>query len=345
MSFDIRETNPAASVCLITYNHAPYIRECLDSILAQKTDFPFEVCLGEDGSTDGTREICSEYATRHPDRIRLFLRSRNEPGREHFISQGVYNYIETTRSCRGKYVALCDGDDAWTDPLKLQKQHDIMEADPSISLVHSDYDRLDALSGIRRNGYIAKKRIPHKAGTDKSGLILDLIQRTYPIAASTAFARTGDLLGVFERNLELFRRSPMGDVITWCELTGYGSFHFHPESLALYRLQPNSDSNTRSALKKMEFVNFVADYGLQAGRKYGLPMDVLRAAKVKNCNRYALVSGDRSEIERLYADAEYRFSFCERCIYLIGSSRLLHPVARRLFEWRFYIKHRLAGIL
>jgi len=73
----INKITPLVSVTVITYQHADYIRKCLDGILMQKTKFPYEVIIGEDGSTDGTKEICKEYAEMHPDRIRLFLRDRN----------------------------------------------------------------------------------------------------------------------------------------------------------------------------------------------------------------------------------------------------------------------------
>ena len=69
---------PLVTVSIVTYNHRPYIEQAIDSVLMQETTFPFEICLGEDESTDGTREICREYAARHPDRIRLFLRSRKD---------------------------------------------------------------------------------------------------------------------------------------------------------------------------------------------------------------------------------------------------------------------------
>src|SRR2546425_11408599 len=75
---------PTVSVLMVTYQHARFIREALDSVLIQKVRFPFEICLGEDGSTDGTREICIEYAQRYPDKIRLFLRDRANPSRKLF---------------------------------------------------------------------------------------------------------------------------------------------------------------------------------------------------------------------------------------------------------------------
>lgn len=125
---------PKVSVCVSTYQHGHFIRQCLDGVLMQRTDMPFEIIVGEDESVDGTREICLEYAKKHPDKIRLFLRSRM---RSTFVEYGVtkfFNGIWNCFSARGKYVAFCEGDDYWTDPLKLQKQVDFLESRPDVSL-------------------------------------------------------------------------------------------------------------------------------------------------------------------------------------------------------------------
>lgn len=340
MKFDVQDHPPPVSVCLITYNHAPYIRECLDSLLMQETSFPYEICVGEDESTDGTREICIEYAEKYPGRIRLFLRSQSEPGRENFLSQGVYNYIETTKACRGKYVALCDGDDAWIDSLKLQKQFDIMEANPGVSLVHSDYDKLDEVSGRRVNHLYKQHGSRHRMDPDPARFRYDLIRRDYPIAASTVFARTRDVLEIFEKNQNIFQSCPMGDIITWCELIDYGSFYFQDGVTSLYRIQPASDSNPASAERKFRFVNGAANLGLMLGEKYNLPMDRIRANKVRNSNRCALFSEDFSEINKLYADADYKFTLLEYCVYQAGRLRVSRAVVRKIFELRYRSNHR-----
>ncbi len=118
------------SVRIITYNHERYIAQALDSILMQKTDFPFEICLGEDDSSDGTREICKRYAEKYPEKIRLFLRSRNDVIYIKGRPSGRFNFLETLKACRGEFMAFLDGDDYWTDPEKLQRQVDYLDAHP-----------------------------------------------------------------------------------------------------------------------------------------------------------------------------------------------------------------------
>ena len=117
---------PVVSVQVSTYQHADFIRDCLDGILMQETDFPVEILIGEDESSDGTREICKAYADRHPDKIRLFLHRRENNIAIHGRPTGRFQSTYTRFKCRGTYIALCEGDDYWTDPLKLQKQVDFL---------------------------------------------------------------------------------------------------------------------------------------------------------------------------------------------------------------------------
>lgn len=116
------------SVCVQTYQHVNYIKQCLDGILMQKTDFSYEIILGEDESDDGTRDICKDYAKKHPDKIKLFLRTRKDVIYIGGKPTGRFNMIENLKACKGKYIALCEGDDYWTDPLKLQKQVGFLES-------------------------------------------------------------------------------------------------------------------------------------------------------------------------------------------------------------------------
>lgn len=104
---------------MITYNHQEFIAKALDSILMQKTNFDYEIVIGEDCSTDKTRDIVIDYRDRYPDKFRLLLNGKN---------LGMYrNSKQTFESCKGKYIAMLEGDDYWTSPDKLQKQVDFLD--------------------------------------------------------------------------------------------------------------------------------------------------------------------------------------------------------------------------
>lgn len=121
---------PLVSICCLTYNHAPFIRKCLDGFLMQQTDFPIEILIHDDCSTDGTDDIIREYTAKYPDVIFPLYEEENQYSMGGAGKMDLYNY---TRA-RGKYIAYCEGDDYWTDPLKLQKQVDFMEANPDYSV-------------------------------------------------------------------------------------------------------------------------------------------------------------------------------------------------------------------
>lgn len=117
------------SICCLAYNHGPYIRQCLEGFVMQKTNFTFEVLIHDDASTDETAKIIKEFEDQHPILIKPIYQSENQ------FSKGIsptftYNFPRA----RGKYIALCEGDDYWTDPYKLQKQIDFLEANPEYGI-------------------------------------------------------------------------------------------------------------------------------------------------------------------------------------------------------------------
>ncbi|AQG81597.1 glycosyltransferase family 2 protein [Spirosoma montaniterrae] len=117
------------SVLIITYNQAKFIRKAIDSALAQQTTFPIEILVGDDFSSDGTREIIQEYERAHPGLVIGVLHPHN------MGKNGGINFLETLKRAKGEYYALMDGDDYWTDSLKLQKQADLLDAHPDYSTV------------------------------------------------------------------------------------------------------------------------------------------------------------------------------------------------------------------
>lgn len=119
---------PKVSVLIITYNQKNFIRQAIDSVLAQKTTFPVEILVGDDFSTDGTREIIQEYERQYPGLVIGVLHPHN------MGKNGGINFLETLKLAKGEYYALIDGDDYLTDPLKLQKQADLLDAHPDYSM-------------------------------------------------------------------------------------------------------------------------------------------------------------------------------------------------------------------
>jgi RimJ/RimL family protein N-acetyltransferase len=124
-SFD-NDSRRTVSVFMMAYNHEEFISQALDGILIQNTDFAVEIVVGEDKSTDKTRSILINYAQKHPNKLKLILHSKNIGANK--------NQISVLNGCNGKYIAMCEGDDYWTDPHKLQKQVNLLEANPDFSI-------------------------------------------------------------------------------------------------------------------------------------------------------------------------------------------------------------------
>ncbi len=144
--------NPIVSISIPTYQHGKYIEHCINSILAQKVDFDYEILLAEDESQDRAREICIGFAKKYPEKIRLFLHDRRNNIMVNGLPTGKFTGLYNYYSAKGKYIALCDGDDFWLDPYKLQKQVDFMENNQEYSLCASRHKLIDENSKIIGEG-------------------------------------------------------------------------------------------------------------------------------------------------------------------------------------------------
>jgi glycosyltransferase involved in cell wall biosynthesis len=170
-------TDPIASVCITTHDHENFIGEAIEGALMQETDFPYEIVILEDKSTDGTREIVCGYQQRHPDKIRLRLATENL-----YRKNKRYPAIGAREVARGKYIAQCDGDDYWTDPMKLQKQADFLEGHPNCPICYTTAEILDNESGEILQGV----RKPEGVQRFYS---LEYVLRKNPFSLATAFYR------------------------------------------------------------------------------------------------------------------------------------------------------------
>jgi len=143
---------PLVSICCLVYNHEKYIRECLEGFVIQNTDFNIEFLIHDDASTDGTANIIREYEKKYPELIKPIYQTENQ------YSKGVRpTFAFNIPRAQGKYIAMCEGDDYWTDPLKLQKQVDFLEANPDYIMCFTNVNDVDEKSNI-----IKKKKLYYK---------------------------------------------------------------------------------------------------------------------------------------------------------------------------------------
>lgn len=230
--------NPEVSVCVQTYNHAPYIKECLNGILMQQTDFPIEILLGEDSSKDGTREICIDYAEKYPDKIRLFLHHRENNIQIGGQPTGRFNFLYNLYNASGQYIALCEGDDYWTDPLKLQKQVDFLETNNRFSLICTDYSECDS-SGTILKGSVWGDR-PKKIDN------ISILRNYKPKLLTTVF-NSQTLRGI---NLSCLSDGLNGDNFLFAIITRKKPAYYLNEVTGVYRITDTGIWSGISSLKK-----------------------------------------------------------------------------------------------
>lgn len=212
------------SACIITYNHEDFIRECLDGAINQIVNCEYEIIIGEDCSSDNTRQICIEYAQKYPALIKVFPRENN--------LGMIGNWMETIENCSGKYIALCEGDDYWTDPFKLQKQIDFLEANPAYSICFHKVK-------ILQDGIINEDSMT--APVSETTTINDLAKGNYMHTCSVVYRNN-----LFESLPNYFKESPIGDYFLHLLNARYGAIKCIDEIMAVYRLHATSAWSSKS---------------------------------------------------------------------------------------------------
>lgn len=208
---------PVVSIRVITYNHGRYIAQCLESLVMQRTDFPFEIIVGEDCSTDNTLEIVMRYRERYPDLLTVITSETNV---------GAYNNtIRVAQACRGKYHAYCEGDDFWIDPLKLQKQVSLMEAHPEYAACCHD------VIGVWEEG---EKRCVYYAPTHDGDVVslAAVMQATVAMPISGMMVRASVIDSLPAWRSEVW--APDLVLRMWC--AHQGGIGYLPGAMSIYRL-------------------------------------------------------------------------------------------------------------
>lgn len=288
------------SVCVITYNQEMYIRQCLDSLLNQKTNFDYEVIVAEDCSPDNTRQILLEYKEKYGDKLVLVLHDENVGVSKNSFSARIL--------AKGKYLASCEGDDYWTDEYKLQKQYDILENNPQYSAVASDY-MLITFDGkvISKNVLCLKKDIVKKMD--------NWLKEGFTLHTCTNFTRREIFPYENERFQKLRTSAPtMGDIITYTLLYEAGDIYVMKDVMAAHREAGEKDifsfsrTNKTKAIKYSymcyDIVKALEEY---LDYKYDfMPIFVNRLTRISISKLKGQVSFDNKEFKKLYNKLDFR---------------------------------------
>ena len=231
---------PTVSVFMMTYNHEKYITQALEGIMMQRTNFDFEIVIGEDCSIDNTRKIVLEFAGKYPGKFKCLMHEQN--------IGVVANQLATLKECSGKYIALCEGDDFWTDPRKLQKQVDFLESNPNYVLIHTN-------KAVLHN---------NKLHTDnslqiKSGFIFEDLMLLPLICTLTVLGKADILKDSLARVSLLIKIKKwlMGDLPLWLDIAQTYQIAYLNDVTGVYRLLDESASHSKNINKAYQFEHSV----------------------------------------------------------------------------------------
>ncbi len=222
---------PLVSVVMLTYNHSEYIARAIEGVLMQRTDFSIELLIGEDCSSDGTREIARSYERLHPATVRVISDSHNV---------GMHdNHLRLLRQCRGEFIAYCEGDDYWTDSEKLARQVEYLRQHADAGAVHSNYFHLIHVAGAWRTrvAFRGQAQLQHR-----SGRIYEAMLQANRIQTCTLMCR-GKLVEEYIQSGLAERGYLVEDWPLCLYLARVSSIGFVAEPLAAYRRTPGSMMN------------------------------------------------------------------------------------------------------
>lgn len=209
------------TISCITYNQEKYIAQTLDSFLMQETDFRFEIVIHDDASTDNTANIIREYEKRYPDIIRAMYQTENQYSKGVTNPSGKFNYPRA----RGKYIAMCEGDDYWTDQYKLQKQVDYMESHPDCSFSFHRA-KIEVVDG----SYTDREVRPYK----KTGIISseEIIDKKSAYPTASLLFRREYIMPI----PEFYTECPVGDIPLQLIFAACGYGYYIDEAMCVYRV-------------------------------------------------------------------------------------------------------------
>lgn len=227
------KNNILVAIHCLAYNHEPYIRDCLDGFVMQKTNFKFVAIVHDDASTDGTAAIIREYAEKYPEIICPILETENQWSKKDGSLGRIMN--EAIEATGAKYVAMCEGDDYWIDPYKLQKQVDILDNDDSLMACVTNSIVVNNTSEILSN-YTKDIVKENKEGRYN---LRDFMQTTHQYPTASVLYRRKEENKIKEY-CKITRNPYFGDWNLWIALHIIGDFYYLDEVTTAYRINPTS---------------------------------------------------------------------------------------------------------
>jgi glycosyltransferase involved in cell wall biosynthesis len=250
------------SIAMITYGHSKFIKQAIESVLMQQTTFDFELIISNDCSPDTTDEIVQEIIDTNPNghKIKYFSHKKN---------LGMMpNFIFLLEQCRGNYIALCEGDDYWTDPQKLQKQVQFLEDNKEFSIC---FHNVKTLAGTQFNEENSRKNIASVS------TINDLATYNYIHTPSVVYRN-----GLIPEFPAYFSTAPIGDYFLHMLNAKYGKIKYIDEVMAVYRLH---DTSYWSSKEKSDKLKIWIDFIQKIKENFDADIQIILDQQIKKCTK------------------------------------------------------------
>lgn len=319
------------SVCITTFNLESYIAQALDSILSQETNFDYEVIVGDDCSTDKTREILLQYKAQNPDKVVLHFQEKNVG-----VNRNDYDLIHLAK---GKYIAWCDGDDYWLTRDKLQKQVDILDNNSSFSCVHTHWVDSYEIDGKKRNFTIQQKQWERELKGDKY-VERFIAGETTGCRFSSLMYRKALILDFLNRDSSVYLNVPhkQNDFALFCILSYYGPFYLLPEYTTAYRIREVSLSMGTDVEKRINYTLAYLHLLAYLFTTFNINRCILYAAVRRNVATIlyfmyesGICSHKLSRLTDIIRQVGYRYSIGQQILIMSIRSKFVYWLTRPLF--------------
>tara|TARA_R110002051_G_scaffold238375_2_gene299117 strand:+ start:7997 stop:9106 length:1110 start_codon:yes stop_codon:yes gene_type:complete len=294
----LNDKEVVVSISCLAFNHELYIRQCLDGFIMQKTNFAFEVLIYDDASTDNTVEIIKEYEVKYPELIKPIYQSENQYSKGVKVSS-TYNWSRV----KGKYIAMCEGDDYWSDPLKLQKQVDFLEKNEDYGLVHTNFDTYyqDSNYFLKNTHTVYNIEIKDNCTLNYWNLFGEAMATIKTLTACFRYDLIKEWQSVTPENKWLVGDFPMYFFMSLKSKVGYLN-----ESTSVYRTVPQGSlSNVGNDInKKLNIRKTYVDIRLYFFEKYQLEENKFKKALIRDFNIlfYFSILLDNKSVLKEYLD-------------------------------------------
>jgi glycosyltransferase involved in cell wall biosynthesis len=326
---------PLVSIICTTYNHENYIAQTLEGFLMQEVSFPIEIIVHDDASTDNTVKIVKKYEKNYSNLFSNIYQTINQYSRNKgIVAKTVFS------ACRGKYIAICEGDDFWNDPHKLQKQISFLEENEDYGFIHSDCDFYfqEDKKLIKNYNKRTKAIIPNGYVFDK--LVVNNFIKTLTVCFRRKLIENSDFWDLIQNN-----NWPMGDYPMWLEFSYHTKFYYIPASLATRRVLTESASISRNHEGKLKFLLSACDISSYFYKKYGCDKTMNSAIILKK-NRLLLQQAfflnDKKSAKKIFSELKDMSNLKGIGIklfllYMISQNGMLSNIVRRLLRNKYLL--------